>query len=96
MLASSRFQKADRKFYNYPRDKSGGYDMVYFEGLTAEEKVMHVVKTTGRVKPMWMPIYGRRNEPLDLAVYNLAALHIKQGTTWLNNRRKMLEASKNG
>jgi phage terminase large subunit GpA-like protein len=51
--------------YHFPM-----YDMVYFEGLTSEVKI---VKTDGNV------VYekrGPRNEPVDLAVYNRGAAAI--------------------
>jgi phage terminase large subunit GpA-like protein len=51
--------------YHFP-----AYDMVYFEGLTAEVKI---------VKPNGDVVYekrGPRNEPVDLAVYNRGAASI--------------------
>ncbi len=45
----------------------------YFEGLTSEKPVTKYNK--GRPRREWTPISGRRNEPLDCAVYALAALH---------------------
>lgn len=49
-----------------------GYDEVYFKGLLSEEK--RLVKRNGVLKNVWIPKSGVRNEPLDLRVYNLAAM----------------------
>lgn len=49
-----------------------GYDEIYFKGLLSEEK--RLVKRNGTLKNVWVPKSGVRNEPLDLRVYNLAAM----------------------
>ena len=49
-----------------------GYNEVYFKGLMSEEK--RLVKRNGTLKNVWVPKSGVRNEPLDLRVYNLAAM----------------------
>lgn len=49
-----------------------GYNEVYFKGLLSEEKKL--VKRNGTLKNVWVPKSGVRNEPLDLRVYNLAAM----------------------
>jgi phage terminase large subunit GpA-like protein len=50
------------------------YEKDYFDGLTAEEcKVKYF---QGRPETYYEKISGRRNEPLDLRVYWLAALDI--------------------
>lgn len=49
-----------------------GYDEVYFKGLLSEER--RLVKRNGTLKNVWVPKSGVRNEPLDLRVYNLAAM----------------------
>ena len=51
-----------------------GYDMKYFKGLTVERRRPKYVR--GRLKYEWYKPSGARNEPLDLAVYNTAALEI--------------------
>ncbi len=77
------------KYMHYPVDNSGsnegqgdlvteilqnrGYDSIYFRGLISEELVPH--KHNGVIVMRWENIAkDRRNEPLDLAVYNLACL----------------------
>ena len=50
-----------------------GYDRIYFRGLISEELVPR--KHNGVIVMRWENIAkDRRNEPLDLAVYNLACL----------------------
>ncbi|MDM8108581.1 phage terminase large subunit family protein [Phascolarctobacterium faecium] len=73
------------KYFHFPLDKqeneavseilwNRGYDDIYFRGLIAEQKVAH--KKNGRVVWQWENIAkDKRNEPLDLRVYNLACLH---------------------
>lgn len=50
------------------------YDVSYFAGLTAEKLVEK--KTTARKRLEWQLMANRRNEPLDLRVYNTCGLHI--------------------
>jgi phage terminase large subunit GpA-like protein len=51
-----------------------GYDRFYFKGLIAEQLVPRIVK--GRRVMIWENVSSdKRNEPLDLRVYNLACLH---------------------
>ena len=51
-----------------------GYDEIYFKGLISEQLVPR--KVHGQVVYRWENVAkDRRNEPLDLAVYNLACLH---------------------
>lgn len=50
-----------------------GYDSIYFRGLISEELVPR--KKNGVVVFQWTNIAkDKRNEPLDLAVYNLACM----------------------
>ncbi|WP_199846829.1 terminase gpA endonuclease subunit, partial [Acidaminococcus fermentans] len=70
------------KYFHFPRDQKDstnlfrahrGYDSIYFRGLLAEEK--RAKKKNGRVIWSWENVAkDKRNEPLDLRVYNLAAL----------------------
>ena len=48
------------------------YDQRYFEGLTAERVRTKFVR--GHAVREWFLPCGRRNEPLDIRVYSLAAL----------------------
>lgn len=49
-----------------------GYNETYFKGLLSEEKKLQ--RRNGVLKNVWVPRSGVRNEPLDLRVYNLAAM----------------------
>ncbi|WP_337506846.1 terminase gpA endonuclease subunit [Megasphaera sp.] len=72
------------RYFHFPLDKpeqdavnevlwNRGYDEIYFQGLTAEEKQPQ--KKNGRIVYRWVNIAkDHRNEPLDLRVYNLACL----------------------
>lgn len=51
-----------------------------FDGLTSERLVGRYVK--GRHKLEWVPVPGVRNEPLDGAVYALAAAHFRGVDRW--------------
>lgn len=66
--------------YSWPQDISGapiaGYDENYFIGLTCERKVTKHVK--GFARYQWIKRVHDRNEPLDCAVLNLAALAISK------------------
>ncbi|QGQ97071.1 phage terminase large subunit family protein [Paenibacillus psychroresistens] len=70
-------QKADQPGYcHFPlttREKDRGYNEEYFDGLTAEE--LRTRYKMGIPYTVWVKIKAR-NEPLDLAVYNRAAIEI--------------------
>ena len=75
--AMQRLLKADAK--NMSNDAviesyaNRGYDSIYFRGLISEELVPR--KKNGVVVFQWTNIAkDKRNEPLDLAVYNLACM----------------------
>lgn len=79
-LLFSRLAQADKDkagYCHFPTDTddfSRNYDESYFEGLTSEVKITKMVK--GRPKTEWKPKSGVRNEPLDIRVYNMAAIEI--------------------
>ena len=72
------------KYFHFPLDRqeneaiieilwNRGYDDIYFRGLIAEQRVAR--KKNGRIVWQWENIAkDKRNEPLDLRVYNLACL----------------------
>jgi len=76
----TRLAIADEKksgYCHFPideQDMQRGYDEKYFEGLTSEIKITKMVK--GRPKVEWKVKSGTRNEPLDIRVYNIAAIEI--------------------
>jgi len=61
----------------FPREDKydRGYDDKYFEGLTSEVKTVRMVR--GRPITEWKLKPGKRNEPLDCRVYNIAALEMR-------------------
>ena len=63
-------------YYHWPIGGDLGFDASYFAGLTAEEMTVQYVK--GFPRRAWMLPAGRRNEPLDITVYNRAAVAILQ------------------
>ena len=63
------------KYCHFPAQEDRGYDQVYFKGLISEKQVVR--KERGQVVTSWVNIAkDKRNEPLDLRVYNLAALRL--------------------
>lgn len=56
-------------------ERNRGYERQYFEGLTAE--ALHTRQKMGVPYQVWVKVRAR-NEPLDLAVYNRAAIEILQ------------------
>lgn len=69
---------AGPKYMHFPLDDVGdwkvrGYDEIYFKGLISEKKVARV--KNGRLTFEWRNVAkDKRNEPLDLKVYNLACM----------------------
>lgn len=71
-VASALKNEAHGPLYcHYPREANRGYDEEYFKGVLAEKYVFNVTKKMHE----WKKVY-ERNEPLDLFVYNFAALEI--------------------
>jgi phage terminase large subunit GpA-like protein len=63
------------KYCHFPVQDERGYDQVYFKGLISEKQVVR--KEKGQVVTVWVNIAkDKRNEPLDLRVYALAALRL--------------------
>jgi phage terminase large subunit GpA-like protein len=64
-------------YFHFPLDGDAGleyrgYDQLYFKGIISEHK--RKVKKNGVLHTVWETTAGVRNEPLDLRVYNLAAM----------------------
>lgn len=69
-----------------------GYDSIYFKGLIAEQ--LKARKINGRVRMVWENIAGdKRNEPLDLRVYNIACMQ-SINPNWEMLRKLILIPSK--
>ncbi len=69
LFANLKISEPGPGYYHFP--DTPDYDDEYFEQLTAEEKCDKVIK--GIVKGHYYKKIRRRNEVLDLAVYNIAA-----------------------
>lgn len=70
-------------YMHFPDDDKRGYDSVYYKGLLSEALREKIVK--GRLILAWVNIAtDKRNEPLDMQVYNLAAIEsiIKNEEDW--------------
>ncbi|GAK06047.1 phage terminase, large subunit [Geomicrobium sp. JCM 19037] len=61
-------------YCHFPVNEETGYDASYFEGITAEKRVVKYYK--GRPKVEWQKKSSVPNEPLDLRNYATAALEI--------------------
>lgn len=60
-------------YMHFPNNEGRGYDEVYFKGLLSEQLEQKLVK--GKLVSIWVNIAkDHRNEPLDLANYNLACI----------------------
>lgn len=85
-------QNAGEGFIHFPRNDE--FDETYFKHLTNERRVSKIVK--GRRVIVW-DAGGRRNEPFDLEVYNLAAIRVLQqhfGINLNNYQPKAVETQK--
>lgn len=61
------------KYFHFPDGENEGYNDIYFKGLLAEKQITKIVK--GKAILVWENIAAdKRNEPLDLRVYNLAIM----------------------
>lgn len=70
-----KIERPGPKYCHFPSNEDRGYDFNYFAGLISEKRVIR--KQKGRTVIVWENIAkDKRNEPLDLRVYNLAALKL--------------------
>ena len=68
-------KKGEGGYCHFPKDKSTGYDEVYFAGLLSERMVIR--RTRGRETVRWeLREEKTRNEPLDCRVYAMGAFEI--------------------
>lgn len=66
------------RYCHFPSNEGRGYDHAYYKGLTSERKVEKLDRN-GNIKTKWVKKSGvKRNEPLDLFNYNLAACMIRR------------------
>lgn len=69
-----KIKRPGPKYCHFPVQDGRGYDQAYFKGLISEKQVPR--KRYGQVIKVWENIGDKRNEPLDLRVYNLAAINL--------------------
>lgn len=62
------------KYFHFPIEEDKGYTEEYFKGLTTEQRITTMRK--GIKKTEWKVVGTKRNEPLDLRNYAIAALRI--------------------
>lgn len=67
-------EKPGPGYCHFPLNKERGYDEAYMKGLNSEQLVTEM--KDGRAVSKWKKKSGTRNEPLDLRVYNTAAVEI--------------------
>ena len=68
-------QKGEGGYCHFPKDKSTGYDEIYFAGLLSERMV--IKRGRGRELVRWeLRDTKTRNEPLDCRVYAMGAYEI--------------------
>ena len=67
-------EKPGPGYCHFPLNKERGYDEAYMKGLNSEQLVTEM--KDGRAVSKWKKKSGARNEPLDLRVYNTAAVEI--------------------
>jgi len=67
-----KIETAGPGYYHFPLDDKTGYNAAYYAGLTSEKRI--TVYKRGYKRLEWRKEKNARNEPLDLAVYNLVAV----------------------
>ena len=93
-------------YCHFPINRELGYDETYIKGLNSEQRVTEV--KDGRAVIKWKKKSGTRNEPLDLRVYNTAAVEIlrpdfellekkvKAGINYMKKERKKVKKKRRG
>lgn len=75
------------RYMHFPLGDDRGYDRRYFKGLLAER--LTTVKEHGRLKQKWVNVASdKRNEPIDLAVYNFACMK-SLNVNWAEYKRDL-------
>lgn len=74
VYARLRLEEPGPGYFHFPKDELCGYDPAYYAGLTCERRVVKHIR--GYRVMQWEKPRDARNEPLDLAVYNTAAIRI--------------------
>lgn len=87
LYSRSQIETPGAKYLNFPND----LDSNWYEGFCSEVQVTK--HRSGQPYMVWEPLAGIRNEPLDTAVYALAAAHLAGMTrlNWSKIERKLDE-----
>lgn len=99
MIKYSRFAKPELKTMIYPVESTvmnRGYDLKYLGGLVSEYKGTITNKQTGQQRLAFIQRSNVANEPLDLAVYNLAAIRHIGFQSVIRQHKKIESTRKNG
>lgn len=77
-IVMTRLSTADEGpgYCHFPINKDCGYSEIVMKGMNSEQRVTEIKE--GRPVTKWKKKSGTRNEPLDLRVYNTAAVEILQ------------------
>ncbi len=92
LYSRSQIETPGAKYLNFPND----LDSDWYEGFCSEVQVTK--HRNGQPYMVWEPLAGIRNEPLDTAVYALAAAHLAGMTrmNWSKIERELDEGSPKG
>lgn len=74
VIARLKIKDVGPGYCHFPNNQDRGYNQVYMQGITSEEKVTKAIK--GKIKTVWIKKSGVRNEPLDLRNYAYAAVEL--------------------
>jgi phage terminase large subunit GpA-like protein len=80
-------------YFHFPADDRTGYDAAFYAGLISEKRI--TVYRRGFKRLEWHKERNARNEPLDLAVYNLVAIrHLNIKWERFENQETKIVAAK--
>ncbi len=74
IIARLKIAEAGPGYCHFPSNADRGYNQIYMQGITSEEKITKFIK--GKLKTVWVKKQGIRNEPLDLRNYAYAAVEL--------------------
>jgi Bacteriophage tail assembly protein len=75
LMQRIKIKQPGPKYCHFPLQEERGYDQMYFKGLISEKQKARMER--GRPVTTWVNVAkDKRNEPLDLRVYGLAALRL--------------------
>ena len=75
IISRLKIDKPGPGYCHFPINSDKGYNQVYMQGLTSEEKTVKRNKS-GKLRISWVKKSGVRNEPLDIRNYAYAAVEL--------------------